>query len=322
MPAVFFIILFIFFHNASTYAGFNYKPLLGSKWAQENPGVLPFSRCTISQEISMSNPEIWNEGQNTIAFGLGGGIERVLESYITCISERYGVAFQIPAILPVILDSFDFTVLVRGAPNLTLKLNEKSLNGQKVSNVFGTYIGCFARIGLLASCSARRLKNKHGLRIKTFTGEMSFIVSFGVGLSGFTLYKVGRIENRILLNPYVLTRGTQASSYSADTDFRKYSDDRVGIRIADDRVVPYLNGKFITQYDGNLGIATTKETVLANDGSTFISFYSLGFIGKTDESYFYHTTDERVGYRGTDEYRVDYDALDKYTFRFDGSLDK
>jgi hypothetical protein len=157
----------------------SYAPLFDSTWAQEHPGMLPYSECFIGKQhrfnlgqailnpfLSYPSPAILGHSYGVI-FGktdVRTSSERI---FLSCVSDELGLAYSIPLAMGNI---FSVGKIGLSTDIFRFDLKPKSLDGKRFKDLMGSYSGIETRLNLVVTGRSRgKYKNKAGIKI-TSTG--------------------------------------------------------------------------------------------------------------------------------------------------------
>lgn len=181
----------------------DYQPLVGSEWAKQNPGLLPYSKCAFVQRVA-EDGLYKARGLNIKASGMaiiGGSISPDRRNWVLgCVSDEHQLAY----ILPVRLSSIKFfpaMTFLLGGP-MGLKFKSSSLNGKTVDDFFKRFHGGGASIGVIVGGGIFGYENKQGISFR-LSHAMPTVVDLKLGYSwtNFKRLESIRIDDRFGTQP-------------------------------------------------------------------------------------------------------------------------
>lgn len=194
----------------------NYLPLQGSKWAKENPGRLPYSKCTI--ELALSNEtegnmvwakdimEKWEKNAGFISNGPQPISEPLARPfyYLTCVARPLGLAYRIPVRFYTPDDhSFGLFINFPLIRNFDTRTQVLKLKGHSLNDVWGIYSGYAIGGGIfLISGSGNFTLNEAGIEIRTRSLNAGKV--FEVGQATYSLNPRREAVLAECINPYIL----------------------------------------------------------------------------------------------------------------------
>lgn len=173
-----------------------YEPLTGSDWAQAHPDKLPYSKCTIGQELIdfskirlkkkfFTGEPYWETpsfNEFTFAFIFGGRLAVKPDSvksdqwYVTCISIAERIAYRVPIRL-----SGNYTVGEVGATASSTKLKFDSLvlNNKLFTNLYGEYLGRNTGASYYGGAMYASVQNEAKVKVIRKSKSVGFRAAFG-----------------------------------------------------------------------------------------------------------------------------------------------
>lgn len=196
-------LLALFIFTTSTQVHAEFKPLLGSDWARQNPGLLPYSKCAFVQDVSGAgfHTNSRKDGITTEELAiLLGGIRpaqyddrdiRLNTWVLGCVSEEHQLAFMIPIklstiyFLPALVFSFQ--------GQAWLRFQSKTLDGKTVADLLHCFSGAGGAIGTMIAGGIYGYSNIKGINFSL--SEITVpLVDVKLGYSWTSFKKIKNIK--------------------------------------------------------------------------------------------------------------------------------
>lgn len=273
------VFLFSLAHNS--YAAREYmefEPLLGSQWAQEHPGELPYSKCSLVradyplEKIPLHERGTWKTPTDKIdraGIVIGSTVSKE-EFYFSCVSQNLGLAFMLPIKLKHIVHFPEVAVIGLVTYN-HFHFNKKSLSEKRVASLLKGFVGLGLDASLLVGGGGYGYVNRAGLLSRVTTGEIS--VGIGHAAAGLSTMKLKRVRDEKLPKQSMTQNGAflitnERASHTLEEPIVVCNDGNCGIKTAEIslhrkvlRTIQIVNAKGETEPVENL--MTTRVVIPA-----------------------------------------------------------
>lgn len=244
-------------HNSSSKKWATVKPLLGSEWAQKNPGILPFSKCSLVQldydlsEIPLTDRGTWDTPDifyKSFGLLLGGstlftsGVDSEVKTRygVSCVSFKYGLSFILPIKLASIMT---FPQIGSSDEIMHVHFDKESLTGKKVSSLFKTFDGIDVSLSVLVGAGVTKYVNEDGIMISLWGAPVGINVKFGysrLSLSKLRNEKLPSYVTSLTANPqkavYFIINGTAGNKVTLPNNtpiVSMVADNKLAIKMAE-----------------------------------------------------------------------------------------
>lgn len=181
------------------------NPLQGSEWAKNNPGKLPYEKCTI-QAFDDSNVLEPIELNVLFVSSSPSVYSDYYRLYLTCYAPSLKIGYRIP--LHFSANSINLGLYLNLFFSLTFDSDTDvvKLNGKPLAAIYGNYDGFAVGAGIfVGGVSYSSATNDNGVKIKTSSANMLKVLELGE--SNFSITQCHRLTVADCNNPFVIIGG-------------------------------------------------------------------------------------------------------------------
>lgn len=173
------------------------EPLVGSEWADQHPGQLPYSKCSLVKadyhldRIPLTSHGTWKTPEvkmTRVGIVIGSTID-MPEYYFSCVSQKHKLAFMLPIKLESIVH-FPEVAVVGADTHNHLHFNKSSLSQVKVSSLLKRFVGAGLNASVVVGGGGYLYGNIDGVTMTVGEGELSIYAHAAAGLSTAKLKRV------------------------------------------------------------------------------------------------------------------------------------
>lgn len=201
-------------------------PLLGSTWAENHPGKLPYSKCGFVQSIRdfQWDPKTLKWGSPHVFSSLGVGIGYTLPKRLdlfACVSKEHSLAFVLPIRLGESFSLGQIGTSFSDGSFSSIAFRSSSLHQKKVRDLTGWYGGAALGVTAFAGGKASAQWNSSGVCLTTKAVTGLFEVQLGPSICSLfncsygtwgTAYSLQSLSSSL----YLLSRSTVGEKVSTD----------------------------------------------------------------------------------------------------------
>ena len=151
-----------------------FKPLTGSQWAKDNPGLLPYEKCIIRAQYERAG--LWSDSGGSLIYGEHYYFHDI-RPRLYCWSEKLDLAFAIPIELGT-LRHFGLNLDTSMIDN-NRKMTVTRLQGRSVADFLSKFSGAEIGFGIGFGGGAQIFRGKKGILIRDLHGDLKLGFNLG-----------------------------------------------------------------------------------------------------------------------------------------------